>query len=346
MAAGIVGYGIYLPALRISIQEYQKAWGSAAARIKEKRVPDFDEDSLTMGVEAARKALSSRPDISRDSFVALAFASTCPPYHEKVEGGSMATALGLPKYLYNTEHSSSTRAGVEALLSSFHFLKACDDGSPDSCGLAVVADAPQAPINQNIEHGLGAGAAAFILGKKGAIAEIEGEVGFVSERLGERFWRTGEAGIADIGVAQYTGDSFRSITVEAGRALMQKLGRKADDYQYVVISEHDGRLPGAVATRLGFAKEKVDPGSLYNLLGDTGAASPLLSLAATLDVARPGERILVIAYGSGAAAQAISLAVTEEKEQYTSSVPVKKVLEEEGKLISFVEYLKITRRIV
>ena len=57
MSIGIVSYGSCVPRLRLARGEYQKAWGSCAADIKEKAVMDYDEDTLTMGVEAAKDAL-------------------------------------------------------------------------------------------------------------------------------------------------------------------------------------------------------------------------------------------------------------------------------------------------
>jgi len=94
LTVGIVGCGVYVPTQRIKREEYQKAWGYFAPRwLEEKTVADFDEDPITMAVEAAANALRST-SYAASLIDALYFASTSPPYAEKQNAVTVATALG------------------------------------------------------------------------------------------------------------------------------------------------------------------------------------------------------------------------------------------------------------
>ncbi len=67
MDIGIVGYGCYVPVFRISVEEIARVWNTNAESIKrglmieEKSVPDVDEDTITISVEAGRNALQRAP---------------------------------------------------------------------------------------------------------------------------------------------------------------------------------------------------------------------------------------------------------------------------------------------
>jgi hydroxymethylglutaryl-CoA synthase len=62
---------------------------------------------------------------------------------------------------------------------------------------------------------------------------------------------------------------------------------------------------------LGFSDEQIKPGLLVPVIGNTYAGAAMIGLAATLDIAQPGDRILMVSFGSGAGSDAFSLRVTE-----------------------------------
>jgi len=95
---------------------------------------------------------------------------------------------------------------------------------------------------------------------------------------------------------------------------MEKMGTKPSDYDYVVFHEPNGKFPLRAAEMLGFPKEKVLPGLLVTMIGNAYSGSSLLGLAAVLDKAKPGNRILMTSYGSGAGSDSFSLVVTGEIE--------------------------------
>jgi len=88
--------------------------------------------------------------------------------------------------------------------------------------------------------------------------------------------------------------------------------RNAADYTYGVFHQPNPKFPMKVGQTLGFTPEQIKPGLLCPVIGNTYAGSSLIGLSAVLDVAQPGDRILVISYGSGAGSDAFSLVVTNK----------------------------------
>jgi len=88
---GIVSYGAYIPIYRLSQAEIARAWGGGGGR-GEKAVANYDEDSITMAVEAAIDCLNG---MDRHTVDGLYFASTTPPYGEKQSASIVATAADL-----------------------------------------------------------------------------------------------------------------------------------------------------------------------------------------------------------------------------------------------------------
>src|SRR3972149_556571 len=261
MAVGISGYGVVIPRLRIKREDYTKAWGTfAAAGVNEKAVLGFDEDILTLSAKVAKRALDSVPTRAV-GITRFAFASTSAPYAEKLLSGTILTGLGAPGGTFASEHTTSTRAGTEALLAGFEHVAAVPGGT----ALVAIADAPTASMWDSLEHAMGAGAAGFVLARAGLIAELEGHASVVSEHLGER---------------------FRPNVTGASSALMEKLGRKPEDYAHIVIQQPDARAPAGAAGKLGFTDAQLAAGLVSANLGDLGAASTAVGPAAGLGVGR------------------------------------------------------------
>jgi hydroxymethylglutaryl-CoA synthase len=83
------------------------------------------------------------------------------------------------------------------------------------------------------------------------------------------------------------------------------------DFAFAVFHQPNGKFPLSAARQLGFTREQVETGQLVPRLGNTYSASSPLGLTAILDVAKPGDRILMVSYGSGAGSDAFVFAVTE-----------------------------------
>lgn len=333
MTVGISGYGVYIPRLRIKREEYVKAWGSfAAAGVSEKSVLGFDEDALTAAAKVARRALESVP-ISPEKVTRFALASTSAPYLEKLLSGTVLVSVGMPGTTFTSDHTTSTRAGSEAMLAAFEHVMA------NSAGKAVVAaaDAPKASMWDIVEHAFGAGAAAFVISSDSLIAELEGHVSYASEYFGERFKPKDDTLVHDLNVKKFAEGSVVTNTTKAGSALLRKLGAKPEEYQHVVIQQPDGRVPATIAKKLQFTDAQLASGLISSSLGDLGAASVPVALAAVLDVAKVGDRVMVISYGSGAGSDALSFKVVGDRK---ATVKVQAEIERK-EYIDYVKYLKL-----
>ena len=333
MVVGISGYGVMVPRLRIRKEDYVKAWGSfRAAGVKEKAVLGFDEDVLTMAAKASRRAMSSVP-VESDKVTRFALASTSAPYIEKLLSGTVTTNLGVPSKAFVSDHTTSSRAGTEAIISAVEHMKACSTG----CAVVAAADAPRASMWSPLEHGLGAGAAGFVVSNENLIAEVEGHASCVYEHFGERFRPDDDDLIHDLEVRKFAQSSLIGATTKAANALMSEVGASPDSYSSVVIQQPDARAPTAIAKKLGVGAEALAGGSVVAEVGDLGAASVPVGLAAALDASKVDDRILVVSYGSGAASDALSLKVVADRKSRPS---VRSEIDRK-EYIDYIQYLKL-----
>src|ERR1700752_1309239 len=108
---GITGFGGYIPRLRMERAAIAAAhkWMAPALRSLAKGRRAFcswDEDSVTMGVEAARDALNGR---SPASFGSLLFASTTMPFADMQNSAILRGALNLPEAVQTADVGQSQR---------------------------------------------------------------------------------------------------------------------------------------------------------------------------------------------------------------------------------------------
>jgi hydroxymethylglutaryl-CoA synthase len=108
----------------------------------------------------------------------------------------------------------------------------------------------------------------------------------------------------------------------AARGLMDALGYGPDDYDRVVFHQPNSKFPVRVAERLGFVEEQYRDGLLVPFVGNTYAASSGIGLAAVLDKADPGQRILLASYGSGAGSDAFSFVTTARITRGRNPIPM------------------------
>ena len=121
---------------------------------------------------------------------------------------------------------------------------------------------------------------------------------------------------------------------------MEKLDLKQSDFDYVVFHMPNGKFPRRAAKMLGFEIDKLNAGFVVSKIGNTYSGSSLLGLAATLDVAKPGERILITSYGSGAGSDSFSIKVTELIEEKRKGMKKIKDYIENKEYISYGVYTK------
>ena len=329
MAYGIVNYGCYVPRLRLKADEYARAWNGARASVSERAVADFDEDVLTMARESSKDALRGMHASALD---VVSLASTSFPYAYRTNAGTLTTALGARDDVFCGEYAQSTRAGTEALIMTLSFLKAWDL----QMGLVAAADSPRARVTDSPDSGYGSASASLVLGEEGLLAKIEGYACSVTEHLSGIFQPPDEPYVEDLGLTTYMREAVQGVLKSAVSRLLAKLGRKPADYDYVVCPEVQ-RAPRALLG-MGFDWDQMAPVLVADRVGHAGACSPLLGLAAALDLAQPGARILVASIAFGAGSDALSIEVTE---QGMERLPRLTPQLEDKEYVDYLTYLKI-----
>jgi hydroxymethylglutaryl-CoA synthase len=99
--------------------------------------------------------------------------------------------------------------------------------------------------------------------------------------------------------------------IGAGKGIMEMAGLTADKIDWFIAHQPNGKFPMRAGKILGFEKAKIEPGWLVPTLGNTYSGSSPMGLTATLDIAKPGQRILMVSYGSGAGSDAFVFEVTD-----------------------------------
>ncbi len=303
---GIVGYGSYVPRYRLPATEVARVWtdGTGGAPIKEKAVPGLDEDTLTIALEAARNALA-RARIDPQDIGAVWVGSESHPYAVKPTGTIIAEAIGASPHTEAADWQFACKAGTETIQAGIGFVA----GGMAKYVLGIGADTAQGRPGDALEYTAAAGGAAFIIGPaEESLAVFEATYSYVTDT--PDFWRRQYAHYPSHG-QRFTGEPayFHHVT-SAGQHLMQELGRTAKDFEYVVLHQPNAKFPQRAARMLGFEKEQWVTGLLSPVVGNTYAGASLLGLTAVLDVAKPGDRILCVSFGSGAGSDAFAIKVT------------------------------------
>ena len=331
--AGIIGYGVYVPKFRLKAEAAAMAWGGWAAG--EKSVCGIDEDIVTMAAEASEKAIKhSGVDPAQIGAIHIGTASS--PYIEQYVAPILAETLELGPGATMVDYCGSLNAGGMALQGCLDAIEA----GRIKAGVVIAAEDRATTTGSAGEAGFGCGAAAFVIGTEGAIADIEGVENYTTLFL-DRWRATG-----DNFVSNYFDDRFNreygyeKHIVAAARGLMEKSGRKVEDFAQVALYQPDQRLPGMAARDLGIKGEQMAAGMMVASLGDLGSASAFVALAGVLDKAKAGERILLASYGSGSSTAA-SLAVNDGIEAKRARVvPLEKYLGRK-EYIDYLTYLKL-----
>lgn len=291
---GIKACGAYLPRSRIERAAIAAAtgWasgmrgGKAAGR---RSAGNWDEDSLTMAVEAARDCLV---DVERASVGALAFASTTFPFDDRSNAGVVATALDLAETVRSADVAGTQRAGTTALGDALARARV-DDGD----ALLVAADRRRTRPASAQEMAYGDGAAALLLGRGPALlAEFLASASVTADFV-DHHRSTGEDYDYALEDRWVRDEGYLKLVPRAVASALARAGLAAGAVAHFVL-QAPKRHAAATARACGIAAAAVAD-DLSAECGDTGAAHPLLMLAGTLERAAVGDVVLVAGFGQG-----------------------------------------------
>ena len=292
--AGIAGFGAYIPRMRLSrgaVAEAMRWFNPALTSLAkgERAVAGWDEDALTMAVEAARDCLPAGP---RTQAKALTLASTSHPFADRQNSAIVAEALNLPTTLRAMDVGGSQRAGTSGLIAAFEAAAA--GGGPV---LVVAAEKREARPAGAQEMTYGDGAVAFLVSGEASAARYLGSHSetedFVdhyrgSDRAFDYAWE--ERWIRDEG--------YLKIVPRTLAALFQKTGVKPASIAHFCMPTALPRVAERIVEICGLPPSSRRD-NLQGQCGETGAAHPLLMLAHALEQAKPGELVLTVGFGQG-----------------------------------------------
>ncbi len=308
---GIVGYGSYVPAYRIKSGTIAAQWGDDPVAIerglmlKEKTVPGQDEDTITIAVAAAKSAII-RAGIDPQKIGAVYIGSESHPYAVKPSGTVLVDACGIGPDVHVADFEFACKAGSEAMFVAYSHVKS---GNMDYA-LGIGADTSQGAPGDALEYSASAGGAAFIFGRDKVLADVLFTNSYTSDT--PDFWRR-EYQMYPRHGGRFTGEpAYFKHVLGAGAGLLEKSGMKPEDFKYAVFHMPNGKFPLKAGNTLGFTNDQMQQGWIVNIMGNTYSGSSPTGLAAILDVARPGDKIFMVSFGSGAGSDGFIFEATDE----------------------------------
>lgn len=290
---GITGFGVYLPRRRLCRRTAaaQQAWLAPSLKGQGRGVRTFagwDEDTITMAVEAARIAA---PATKRDQVQGVLFASTTPVFLDRLNAGIVAAALNLPETLSAADLTGSRRVGLTALLQAF------DAAAAGRNTLVAVAEQRAARAASSQELAYGDAAASFVVGGGKPLARLVARHTLTVD-FTDRY-RAADAPYEYVWEERWAREEgFGKLAPQAIRAALVAADLSPEQVDRVVLPCPFAGLAPRVAEAAGLAAGRVTA-DVGDSLGDLGASASLVQLAAALETARPGERILVADFGQG-----------------------------------------------
>jgi 3-hydroxy-3-methylglutaryl CoA synthase/NAD(P)-dependent dehydrogenase (short-subunit alcohol dehydrogenase family)/putative sterol carrier protein len=303
---GITSYGGYIPRLRLDRMSIFQGMGWFAPAIimvaqGERSFCNWDEDSVTMAVAAARDCLKGMDKAAVD---AIYLCSTTLPFADRLNAGIVKTALNLKDNIVASDLTACLRAGTSGLLAA---LSAVGQGDVKQA-LVVASDKREAKAAYFYEMWFGDGAASLMVGDTDVIAQCKGSYSvthdFVDHFRGsqnhyDHMWE--ERWVRDAG--------YSKIIPEAVEGLFNKLSLSMDQVDKLIFPCFFEAEHRKIAAKLGAGPGKLMD-NLHEVCGETGAAHPLVMFVKALEESKPGDRILLAGFGQGC--DALYFQVTED----------------------------------
>lgn len=336
--AGILAFGGYVPRLRLQRAAIYAAhsWfapGLRALARGERAIANWDEDAVTMAVEAARDCLCGR---ERTDIETIALASTSLPYLERQNSGIVKEALNLDDEVSTIDLGGSLKAGAGGL------LQACRSAGSTTT-LMIASEKREARPASEDELLNGDAAAAFLVGPGDGIARFV--AGFsVSSDFVDHYRSQGEQFSSGWEARWVRDEGFAKLGAKAVAGLLERAGLAPGDIDHFIVGIPGAGIAAALAKKAGIATETVVD-TLSSDLGSPGCAHSLVMLARCLEDAQPGQKLLVVGYGQGAEAILFetTAAITEARESLGISGWLARRAPEENyfKYLSLAGHLKL-----
>jgi 3-hydroxy-3-methylglutaryl CoA synthase/uncharacterized OB-fold protein len=287
---GILATSRYVPRMRLERSEVfaQHRWMAPGLRglaKGQKAMANWDEDSVTMAVEAIRGLSFDHAQVN-----ALTLASTSLPFAERINAGIVASALQLPSSSSVRDVSSSYRSASTELLNA---LAQTQSGTQ-----IIVASEKRSPKPASSSEMIqGDGAAAVCIGTGPIIASLVASRTEYADFV-DHFRESGESHEYGWEERWTRDEGYMKIAVGAIKRCLEQDAINGSDIAHFVMPAVISKINESIAKKLGFTKAKVVDNH-RDTVGDLGSAQPLAMLDTALRHAKPGELILLACFGSG-----------------------------------------------
>ncbi|MCZ6525790.1 MAG: OB-fold domain-containing protein [Gammaproteobacteria bacterium] len=322
--------------MRLQRQAIAAALGWAVPGIKamakgQRSVANWDEDSITMAVEAARQVLINH---DRNSVGQITLASSTLPFADRSNSGIVKDALNLTDHIGTGDVSGSRRAATTGLI---NMLNA---GDADGDILLVASECREAKPGSNQEMLYGHGAAAVLLGKHNPVTETLGTASIHSD-LVDQYRRSDSKYDYALEVRWVRQEGYLKLIPSVTQKVLQKSGVKAADIDYFILPAQ-ASVAKSLRPKLRLDNaEFVD--SLMSEIGDSGVPHSLIMLTKVLEKAAPGQLILITGFGQGA--DAMLLRTTEWITKYQADTVNNIPLHEGTKTDNYIRYLVMRKQL-
>jgi 3-hydroxy-3-methylglutaryl CoA synthase len=284
---GIVAYGAYLPYFRLDRKAIGDALGSGGGK-GTRVVASYDEDTTSMGVEAARAALRGAPRLAP---AAIYFATADPAYLDKTNATAIHAALALDESAMAFDMLGSIRSAAGALRA------AADAPRPT---LAVLSDIRTGLPGGADEREGGDAAVAFLVASGDAdtpvLAEPVAAASVTAEFL-ER-WRMPGDPASRQWEERFGEHAYVPLAEAAIASALKQAGVTGSELASVIVAGPHGRANKRAAAAAG-AKPTALGDDLTGSVGNTGAAHAGLLLADALDRALADDLVMVVSLADG-----------------------------------------------
>ena len=295
---------------RLSVLEIARAWHKdgpeieKALGVREKAVPSYDEDAVTIAIESALSAYRGTTKNPEDTDVLLV-GSESHPYAVNPTATIVGEFVGFNHQYLASDMQFACKGGTAAM-QAIAGLVAADHAQ---MGLAIGADTAQSKPHDVLEYASAAGGAAYLIGKENLVANVLADTSYSSDT--PDFWR--RDGIRYPSHAgRFTGEpAYFTHVLGAARQLLDMSKLKPKDFAHCVFHMPNGKFPHDVAKRIGFTDAQLATSLTVEKIGNSYSATALLGLAAVLDIAKSHEKIFMVSYGSGAGSDGFIFETTD-----------------------------------
>lgn len=345
MTSGIVSYGSYIPKYRVKRTDIAKAWmrpeeSSESLCLTEKAVAGFDEDAVTMALEASLEAIAMG-DLLPTHIESVFFGSESHPYAVTPSSTILAESLGVGNNYFAVDMEFACKAATAGMQITLSMAEA----QKVTYGLVIGSDAAQARPRDILEYTAASAACAFLIGTnpKEILANVLDFSSFSSYT--PDFWRRDGVRFPSHYGRFTGGPAYFTHVLSEAKQLLDKSGTQPSDYDYCVFHMPNGKFPRTVAKKLGFTDAQLKPSLTVDAIGNPYTASALLGLTAVLSVAKPNQKIFFVSYGSGAGSDGFLFETTEvlahkQKRALSFAEKIKNTT-----VISYIDYLTKTHNI-